>query len=78
MTRDYITIQFLECYKTATNCKPDKEEKMILDWLHPKKTYWSHREVNTRLEPPRGSKARPSQKDLEEDGQGSGENMERG
>jgi hypothetical protein len=43
---------------------------------------WTYREIGIRLEPPRGSKAWPSQKDLEEDGRGrshgSGEGMERG
>jgi hypothetical protein len=40
---------------------------MELDWLFPKETHWIHREVCTRLEPPGGSKAQPSQKDPEEE-----------
>jgi hypothetical protein len=55
---------------------------MALDWSYPEEPHWIRREGDTRLEPSGGSKARPSQKDLEEGGRGrshgSGEDMKRG
>lgn len=60
----------MEHYITKTNRNPDKEETMVLYWSWPKETHWINRAVGTSLEPPGGSKMQPSQKDLEEDGQG--------
>jgi hypothetical protein len=60
----------MENYNTTINFKRDKEEKMALEWSYSKETRWIHTEDGTRLEPPGGSKARPSQKDLEEKGRG--------
>jgi hypothetical protein len=72
----------MENYKTTTNCNPDKDEKMALQWSYPKETHWIHTEVSTRLASPVGLKAQLSQKDLEEDDRGrshgSEEDMGRG
>jgi hypothetical protein len=56
-------------YKT-TNCNPDEEEKMSLDWSYPKETHWIHR-VGARLEPPgarrRGCSKKTWRKTVEEE-----------
>jgi hypothetical protein len=62
-----MNIQYMENYEPATNCNPNKEEKMALDRPYPKETHWVYREVGAGLEPSGGSKARSSQKDLEKD-----------
>jgi hypothetical protein len=62
--------RFMKNYKTTTNCNPDKDDKMALDWSYPKETYWIHREGGTRLEPSGGSKARPFQKDFQDGDRG--------
>jgi hypothetical protein len=71
----------MENYKAATNCPPDKEEKVSLEWSYSKETQWIHRKVVTRLKRPGGSKTQSSQKRLQENGRGrsheSGEDMER-
>jgi hypothetical protein len=72
----------MENYKTTTNCNIDKGEKMALDLSYPKETHWIHRGDGTRSEPSGGSKAQPSQRELEEDGRGrshgNGEDVEQG
>jgi hypothetical protein len=57
----------MENYEPATNCNPNKEEKMALDRPYPKKTHWVHTEVDAGLEHSGVSKARSSQKDLGKD-----------
>jgi hypothetical protein len=75
-------MKIYETLQKTTNFNPDKEENMALFWSYLKESHWINREVGTRLEPPGGSKVQPSQKGLEEDGQGrshgTGEDKEQG
>jgi hypothetical protein len=45
----------MENYDPATNCNPNKYEKMALDRPYTKKTHWVHREVGAGLETSGGS-----------------------
>jgi hypothetical protein len=38
--RNFIKLIYMENYEPATNCNPNKEEKMALDRPYPKATHW--------------------------------------
>jgi hypothetical protein len=54
--------------ESATNCNPDKEDKMTLDWSYPKKNHWIHTEAGIRLEPPGGRPKKIYKRAVEEEG----------
>jgi hypothetical protein len=54
----------MKSYRTTTNCNPDKEEKMALDWTYLVKPTGSIEMLALDWNPQGGSKVWLSEKDL--------------